>query len=64
MSRKVLKEIVSILRESPIYRTLPATERRTIIKELAEKYSFGEDGNGGEVVGYESSWAGIIKNSM
>jgi hypothetical protein len=63
MSRKVLKEIVSILRESPIYRTLPASEKRMIIKELSEKYSFGEDGNGGDVVGYESSWAGIIDSN-
>ena len=54
MSRQMLKEIVSILRESPFYNTLSSEEKRSIIKGLADSYSFCDDGNGGNVVGYES----------
>lgn len=63
MSRRMLKEIISILRESPLYKTFSSEEKRSIIKGLADSYSFIEDGKGGDLVGYESSWAGIIKTS-
>ena len=61
MNRNMLRNIVSVLRESPLYGTLPRHEKRFLIKGLAENYSFlgGEDG--GEIVGYESSWAGITQ---
>ena len=61
MSRNTLKEIVSILRESPLYKTFTSEEKRSIIKGLAESYSFLDDDKGGDVVGYESSWAVISK---
>ena len=61
MSRHILKAIVSILRESPLYKMFSPEEKRTIIKGLADSYSFLEDGKGGDIVGYESSWAGIIQ---
>ncbi len=61
MSRNALREIVSILRESPLYKTFSPEEKRSIIKGLAESYSFLEDDKGGDVLGYESSWAAISK---
>jgi len=61
MNRNMLKAIVSILMESPLYKTFSPEEKRTIIKGLADSYSFLEDGKGGDIVGYESSWAGINK---
>ncbi|MBF0557664.1 MAG: hypothetical protein HQL08_02675 [Nitrospirae bacterium] len=60
MSWQILRKIVSILRESPLYGLLSADEKRSIILELTESYSFFKDGSGEDVVGYESSWAGII----
>ena len=63
MSRNVLKAIVSILRESPLYKTFSPEEKRTLIKGLADSYSFLDDGKGGDIVGYESSWAGIIRTN-
>ena len=61
MSRQMLKAIVSILRESPLYKTFSSEEKRSIIKGLADSYSFLDDGKGGDIVGYESSWAGITQ---
>ena len=61
MSRHMLKAIVSILRESPLYKTFSPEEKRSLIKGLADSYAFLEDGKGGDIVGYESSWAGIIQ---
>ncbi len=63
MSRHMLKEIVSILKESPLYETLSSQEKRSIIKGLTDSYSFldDSDGDGGDIVGYESSWAGISR---
>ncbi|MGD0281541.1 MAG: hypothetical protein ABSB95_04175 [Dissulfurispiraceae bacterium] len=62
MSRHILRKIVSILRESPLYRSLSAEEKRSIIKGLTDNYSFLHDGNNDDIVGYESSWAEIIEN--
>ncbi len=58
MSRNTLRNIVSILMESPLYRTLSRNEKRFLIKGLTENYSFLGDTENGEIVGYESSWAG------
>jgi len=55
MSRHMLRKIISILRESPLYRTLSGEEKRSVIEGLTKRYSFLDDRNGGEVVGYESS---------
>jgi len=63
MSPDILKNIVSILRESPLYETVSVEEKCSSIKRLAENYSFLEDGNGEDIVGYESSWADIIQTS-
>ncbi len=62
MSRHMLKEIVSILRESPIYKSLSPEDKRTIIKGLTDSYSFLQDDKDEDIVGYESSWAVIIQN--
>ncbi len=61
MSRHMLRLIVSILRESPLYKTFSPEEKRSLIKGLADSYSFLDDDKGGEIVGYESSWAAIIQ---
>ena len=61
MSRRMLKTIISILRESSLYKTFSPEEKRTLIKGLADSYSFLDDCKGGDIVGYESSWAGIIQ---
>jgi len=61
MSWQILRRIVSILRESPLYESLSAVEKRSIIIKLTENYSFLRDEGVEEVVGYESSWAGIIE---
>ncbi len=57
MNRIMLRNIVSILMESPLYRTLLRHEKRFVIRGLTENYSFLGDEEGGEIVGYESSWA-------
>lgn len=62
MNRKMLIEIVSILKESSIYGTLSAGEKRSLITGLAERCSFLEDATGAEFVGYKSSSAEIVKN--
>jgi hypothetical protein len=59
----MLKAIVSILRESPLYKTFSAEEKRAIIKTLADSYSFTEDGKGGDILGNESRWAEIIQTN-
>jgi len=61
MKRNVLKNIVSILRESQFYSTLPRQDKRLLIRGLAENYVFLGDGESDEIVGYESSWAAIIQ---
>ncbi|MBF0560388.1 MAG: hypothetical protein HQL08_16600 [Nitrospirae bacterium] len=64
MSWPLLRKIVSILRESPLYGTLTADEKRSIILELTESYSLFKDDSGEDVVGYESSWSGIIRTNQ
>lgn len=61
MSRHILRNIVSILRESPLYKSLSAEEKRSVIRELTESHSFLRNDNDEELVGYESSWAEIIR---
>lgn len=60
MSRKALKQLISILMDSPLYMTLSVSERRSLVTNLAESYPFLLDGDEEEFVGYESSWAGIV----
>jgi hypothetical protein len=64
MSRHNLKNIVSILRESPLYETIPAEERLSLIKRLSESYSFLELGNSEDIVEYDSSRADIIQPNL
>ena len=59
MKTHTLREIVAILKESPLYETLSPMEKRTVIKGLAESYTFFDHCNGVDLVGYESNWAGI-----
>lgn len=61
MKHAILRNIVSVLRESPLYVTLPRNEKRFLIKGLAENYSFLGVEEGEEIVGYESSLAGIAQ---
>jgi len=62
MSWHILKNIVSILRESPLYKALSSEEKRSLIKGLSESYSFLEVGNSEDnIVGYESSWADTVR---
>ena len=61
MNRNALKNLVSILRESQLYGTLPRHDKRLLIRGLAENYLFLGDGESDEIVGYESSWAEIIQ---
>ena len=63
MSRRKLKEIISVLRESPLYRTLSGKEKRSMIDVLSKRYSFLDDRNGGEVVGYESSVLALFEQN-
>ena len=60
MSQRRLKEIVSILKESPLYKTLSGEEKRAVITKLAESYSFLNNSNDEDIVGYESGWADTI----
>ncbi|HYA26907.1 MAG TPA: hypothetical protein VEE82_02815 [Thermodesulfovibrionales bacterium] len=58
-----MKHLISILMESPLYLTLPVSERRSLLASLTESYPFlAEDEE--EEVGYESSWAGIINTQL
>jgi hypothetical protein len=61
VNRNMLRNIISILRESPLYSTLPRHEKRLLIGGLAENYLFLGEGESEEIVGYESSWAAIIE---
>jgi hypothetical protein len=62
INRNMLRNIVSILRESPFYRTLPSDEKRFLSVGLVENYLLLGDGEDGEIVGYESSWAEITQS--
>ena len=55
------KKLVSILMESPLYLTTPVKERHSLIKRMAESYPFIIDKNDEEDVGYESSWAEVMR---
>ena len=60
MARHSMKNLVSILMESPLYLTLPVEERLSLISRLAGSYpSLFEDRDDEMEIGYESSWAGI-----
>ena len=60
MARHEIKNVVSILMESPLYLTLPVEERLSLITRLTGSYLFlFEDKNDEMEIGYESSWAGI-----
>ncbi len=61
MSRNATKHLVSILMESPLYMTLSISERRSLVTSLTESYPFLADADEEEEVGYESSWAGIVR---
>jgi len=61
VGRHGLREIVSILKESSLYVTLSASERRSLLKSLAQNYPNLVEGKDEETeIGYEASWAGII----
>lgn len=56
-----IKELISILMDSPLYLILSLRERYTLLARLCETYPFLiETENDEEDVGYEASWAGII----
>jgi hypothetical protein len=40
MSKEKIRELISILRESPLYATLSADEEHSLITALAERYPF------------------------
>lgn len=63
MNRTVLKKIVSILMESPIYGALPRHEKRSVIRGLTEHYLFSGNSQDEEAIGYESSMAEIMHTS-
>lgn len=63
MNKKMLKNIVSILKESPIYQILSRKEKRSLIQGLTEYHTFLSDTADEEIVGYESSMAGIMRTS-
>jgi hypothetical protein len=53
--------LVSILKESPVYMTLSIEEREDLTARLAESYPFLVEGRDEEnEVGYESSWAEVL----
>ena len=60
MARNRIKNLVSILMESPFYLTLPVEERLSLITRLTGSYpSLFEDRDDEMEIGYETSWAGI-----
>ena len=60
MPNHKMKDLVSILMESPLYLTLSTEERLSLITRLAGSYSFlFEDRDDEMEIGYESSWTGI-----
>jgi hypothetical protein len=62
MVRHGIRELISILMESPLYMTLSVAERRVLVSQLAENYPSLVEGRADETeIGYEASWAGIIK---
>jgi hypothetical protein len=60
MGKGAMRELISILMESPLYLTLSVSERRSLLANLATSYPFLLDADEEEEVGYESSWAGIV----
>lgn len=49
MSKEKMRELISILMESPLYATLSADEERSLIITLAERYPFLVHGKSKEV---------------
>jgi hypothetical protein len=63
MSMHKIRNLISIMMDSPLYLTLPLKERRSLLTKMAENYPFlvESEGEQTEVVGYEASWAGIFR---
>ncbi len=59
MSPYILNKINSILKESPLYKTLSGEEKKAVLSRLAHRYPLLDNGSGEEMVGYESSWTDI-----
>lgn len=59
-----MKRLISILMESPLYMTLSVRERRSLLTDLAKTYPSVLDSDGEEDLGYESSWAGIVRTQQ
>ena len=63
MGSRRTRELISILMESPLYATLSVKERHSLVTRLVESYPVLSDVMDEESeIGYESSWAGIIRN--
>ncbi len=47
--------------ESPLYLTLSLKERSELVRSVAESYPFIIDSDEEAAIGYESSWAEVVK---
>jgi len=64
MSGSQMKKLISVLMDSPLYMTLSAQERISLIKRLSSSYPLLFEGeNEEQELGYESSWAGIHRGT-
>ncbi len=62
MSMHKIKNLLSILMDSPLYLTMSLRERHSLLSGMAERYPFlVESDSEQSETGYESSWAGIFR---
>ncbi len=61
MTMRETKRLISILMESPLYLTLSLKERSELVRSVAESYPFIIDSDEEAAIGYESSWAEVVK---
>jgi hypothetical protein len=64
MSMNKIRNLISILMDSPLYLTLSLKERHSLLARMAENYPFLVEAESDQTeVGYESSWSGIFRTS-
>ncbi len=62
MRKSILKKVVGILKESPLYKTMTPAEKRQAIAEIVKSYNLdflNPNPETEDIVGYEASWAEI-----
>ena len=56
MNSSKIKQLIGILKESPLFSTLTSKEYASLIKHIEEYPPYGDPGDESANIGYEASW--------